>query len=270
MPALLSAGLGRRVVGCRRVEEFDERTEDGAVFALGEVEINGNLDGLRALGRAKRRGIPSALWTAMSVDGLLPPSREEDLGRLLTKTEPVLFEEIALAVSMAEDGWSSGVSKYLGAHPQILGKESVSSLDQISPLCRLVQGGLDGDLRGWRRLRLVLDELLSNAIHHSPAGAAHLEWGCDSMRHVFVVRDGAGTFSPAEALRLLDRHLRGEGLLDPRGRGLHLSRIYADRLYATVVPGEATEVAAVFWNTPGIHEGFKPVWMLEARPAGKD
>jgi anti-sigma regulatory factor (Ser/Thr protein kinase) len=191
------------------------------------------------------------------------------LGLLLTKTDPVLLEEISLAVSLTEDGWSPGVAKYLGATPEVFGHETAASLEQVAGLCRHVQGGLDGSLRGWRRLRLVLDELLSNAIHHSPAGAAQLEWGRDATRHVFVVRDEAGTFSPAEALRLLDRHLRGEGLLDPRGRGLHLSRIYADRLYATTVPGKVTEIAAVFWNTPGIHEGFKPVWMMETKLSGR-
>jgi len=173
-------------------------------------------------------------------------------------------------VCLSERGWSPGLGKYLGPGARVLGQESAGAIGQVAPLCRHVQQGLDGILRNGRRLRLVLDELLSNAIHHSPAGGAVLEWGQDAVRHVFVVRDEAGTLSPPEVLRLLDRHLRAEGLLDPRGRGIHLSRIYADRLYATVVPGRATEIAAVFWNTPGTHEGFKPVWLLETKLAGKD
>ncbi len=270
LPPLLGAVLSRPVHGCRTVDELIERAEDGAAFALGEVEIAGGLDGLRALGKLRRKGIPVALWTSTAVDGLLPPATKEGIGLLLTKTQPFLLEEIAMAVNLSERGWSPGLSKYLGAGSQILGQELAGSLGQVASLCRHVQEGLDGILRTGRKLRLVLDELLSNAIHHSPAGGAVLEWGRDSVRHVFVVRDEAGTLSPPEVLRLMDRHLRAEGLLDSRGRGIHLSRIYADRLYATVVPGRVTEIAAVFWNTPGTHEGFKPVWLLETKLAGKD
>ncbi|HXP90465.1 MAG TPA: hypothetical protein VN931_06010 [Fibrobacteria bacterium] len=266
---LLGASLSRPVVGCRTVDELVDKARSGAAFALGEVEIAGGLDGLRALGRLRREGIPVALWTSTAVDGLLPPALEEGLGLLLTKTQPLLLEEIALAVHLSERGWTPGIGKFLGKGAVVMGRESANSLTQVSALCRQVQSGLDGVLRLGRRLRLVLDELLSNAIHHSPGGCAALEWGRDAVRHVFVVRDEAGTLSPPEVLRLLDRHLRAEGLLDPRGRGLHLSRIYADRLYATVVPGRATEVAAVFWNSPGAHEGFKPVWLLESRFAGR-
>lgn len=262
---LLGAALSRPVLACRTADELIENARDGAAFALGEVEIAGGLDGLRALGRLRKQGIPVALWTSTAVDGLLPPAQEEGLGLLLTKTQPLLLEEIALAVDLSERGWTPGIGKYLGNGAEVMGRSSASSLNEVSAICRQVQSGLDGVLRLGRRLRLVLDELLSNAIHHSPAGCAMLEWGRDSVRHVFVVRDEAGTLSPPEVLRLLDRHLRAEGLLDPRGRGLHLSRIYADRLYATVVPGKGTEIAAVFWNTPGAHEGFKPVWLLESR-----
>ena len=270
LPPLLGAALSRPVQGCRTVDELMERASHGAAFALGEVEISGGLDGMRALGRLRRQGVPVALWTSTAVDGLLPPASEEGIGLLLTKTQPLLLEEIALAVSLSEKGWSPGLGKYLGAGARILGQESAGTLGQVASLCRHVQQGLDGILRNGRRLRLVLDELLSNAIHHSPAGGAVLEWGQDTVRHVFVVRDDAGTLSPAEVLGLLDRHLRAEGLLDPRGRGIHLSRIYADRLYSTVVPGRVTEIAAVFWNTPGTYEGFKPVWLLDTKLAGKD
>lgn len=265
----LGSALRREVVSCRSVEELLARAREGASFALGEVELSGRLDGLRALGLLRRQGIPSALWTSMSVDGLLPPAIQEGLGLLLTKTRPSLVQEVALAVSITENGWTPGIGKYLGPGAQVLGREPIGSIGHVSALCRQVQGGLDGVHRHGRRLRLVLDELMSNAAHHAGEGAAVLEWARDEDRHVFVVRDSSGTLSTLDAMRLMDRHLRAEGLLDPRGRGLHLSRIYADRLYATVVAGQATEIAAVFWNSPGAHEGFKPVWLLEARAAGR-
>lgn len=262
----LGAALERDVLPCRTAEELLERGRDGASFALSEVEISGRLDGLRALGALRRKGVPVALWTSMSVDGLLPPAIEEGLELLLTKTRPRLLEEIALAMSLHERGWTPGISKFLGVGSELLGSRRVEAIDEVAAACGHIQSGLDGALRQGRRLRLVLDELLSNAVHHG-GGCAVVEWGRDASRHVFVVRDETGGLVPADAMRLMDRHLRAEGLLDPRGRGLHLSRIYADRLYATVVPGRATEIAAVFWNQPGAHEGFKPVWLLKARSA---
>lgn len=265
----LGAALSREVVGCRSAAELLERAKDGASFALGEVEISGRLDGVRALGEMRRWGIPAALWTSMSVDGLLPPALQEGLELLLTKTRPWLLEEIALALELSEEGWRPGIGKYLSPSAEILGTESVEGIGRIGTLCRTIQSGLEGVHREGRRLRLVLDELMSNAVHHAH-GEAVVEWGRDASRHVFLVRDGSGALVPAEAMRLMDRHLRAEGLLDPRGRGLHLSRIYADRLYVTVVPGQSTEIAAVFWNAPGAHEGFKPVWLLEARSAGRN
>ena len=263
----LGSALEREVVGCRSARELLERADQGAAFVLGEVELASRLDGLRALGALRRRGVPAALWTGMSVDGLLPPALQEGLQLLLTKTRPCLLQEIDLAIRTVEVGWTPGIGKFLGSGAEILGCDSAVDIGQVSGLCRRVQAGLEGVHRQGRRLRLVLDELLSNAVHHG-GGDAFLEWGRDDFRHVFVVRDGRGSLAPADAMRLMDRHLRAEGLTDPRGRGLHLSRIYADRLYATVVPGVTTEVAAVFWNAPGSFEGFKPVWLLEARAAG--
>ena len=238
-------------------------------MVIGEVAFSEDFDGLDALGKLQAKGIPVVVWTARSIDELVGPARAAGLGVVAAKTSPLLLDELALAWKLYSRGWEPGLSKFMGAGSEILGNEKVAALDQVSALCRRVQSGLEGSLATSRRLRLVLDELLSNAIHHSPSGAATLFWGRDKSKHVFSVRDQSGTLLPDETMRLLERHIRGEGLLDSRGRGLHLSRIYADRLYVNVVPGKVTEVAAVFWNQIGAHQGFKPVWMLQTNLASE-
>jgi len=260
---LLANRLGVKVVSCRTVREAFAALETETVgMVVGESALETDFDGLEALSAIQSTGIPVVVWTARSVDELVAPARALGLGVVTAKTTPLLLDELSLAWKLCTVGWSPGLEKFLGTGAQVLGEEAASELVQVSSLCRKVQASLETPLSSSRRLRLVLDELLSNAIHHSPHAAATIRWGRDATKHVFSVQDPSGILEPDETMRLLDRHIRGEGLLDSRGRGLHLSRIYADRLYVNVVPSVATEVVAVFWNQIGAFQGFKPVWML--------
>jgi anti-sigma regulatory factor (Ser/Thr protein kinase) len=260
---LLANRLGVRVVSCRTVKDAFAALETGNVgMVVGEAALERDFDGLEALSAIQAQGIPVVVWTARSVDELVAPARTLGLGVVTAKTTPLLLDELALCWKLRLKGWAPGLEKFLGTGAQVLGEDQASALVQVSSICRKVQASLETPLSTSRRLRLVLDELLSNAIHHSPEAAATIRWGRDSTKHVFAVQDPSGILEPDETMRLLDRHIRGEGLLDSRGRGLHLSRIYADRLYVNVVQSRATEVVAVFWNQTGAFQGFKPVWML--------
>lgn len=267
---LLASRCGCTIEECRQPQQLPERLLAPPDLVVGETEFLEAGDTLEMLAEVRRHGVPAFLWTSHEVDGLLTRCRTGNLPMLLTKTSPLLLDEIALAIRLQLEGYVPGIGKYLGGGACGLGREDVSTLNQVGKLCRHVQSTLEGPLSSSRRLRLVLDELISNALHHSSSCAAHLEWGMDHQKHVFVIKDASGSLDALEAMRLLDRHLRGEGLMDPRGRGLHLSRIHADRLYATVVPGKVSEIVAVFWNTPGAFQGAKPIWFLETYAARED
>jgi anti-sigma regulatory factor (Ser/Thr protein kinase) len=265
---ILANRLDVKVVSCRTVEEAFAALKSGGIdMVVGEAALTRDFDGLEALSAIQAQGVPVVVWTSRSVDELVGPSRALGLGVVTAKTAPLLLDELALLWKLRSEGWTAGLSKFLSTGIQLLGEENIDALIHVSSLCRKVQASLETPLATSRRLRLVLDELLSNAIHHSPQGAATIRWGRDQTKHVFSVLDPSGVLEPDETMRLLERHIRGEGLLDSRGRGLHLSRIYADRLYVNVVPAVATEVAAVFWNQTGAFQGFKPVWMLRTGPA---
>lgn len=263
LASVLATCLERPVKLCSSPEAFLESLAGNVALAIAEPTFRDPSDGLECLALARKRGIHTIVWSGKEVDSCLAQCRASGLSMLLAKTAPLLVEEVSLALSFMERGIQPGLGKYLEPHHKILGRDEVSNLHQVGKVCRHVQSELDGPLSTSRKLRLVLDELLSNALHHSARDLAHLEWGADAHKHVFLVRDDAGSLQPDEALRLLDRHLRGEGLMDPRGRGLHLSRIHADRIYATVVPSRMTELAAIFWHSPGFYQGPKPVWFLE-------
>lgn len=254
----LSARLGVDVAvlglaDSARAQELAELGELDAV--LGEAAY------LDDLARFAAKAVPCALWTSSNVDDLIAPARAAGLSLIATKTHPLLLDEILMALGNWCDGLGSGVERYLSKDMVRLGAMLIEQPSGVAEACRTILASLSGTLGSSRRLRLVLDELMTNTLHHGGGAAATVEWGSDGTKHVFLVRDPAGRLSPDETLRLLDRRLHGEGLHDPRGRGLHLSRIYADRLYVSVVPGLSTESAAVFWNRPGAYQGYKPVWI---------
>jgi len=261
LPRALSVRLGSR----GRVFDLSERDEAREFAATGRLHAAfGEAAYLADLAELRAMGIPCGVWTSRSVDDVVFAARAAAVSVIVSKTHPILLDELLMATESWVDGFCPGVAKYLAEDGVAGGGFDVHHPDQVADCCRAVISTLPGTLGGSRRLRLVLDELMTNTLHHGGGVAARVEWGSDGVRNVFVVRDQAGALVPDEALRVLDRHLHGEGLQDRRGRGLHLSRIYADRLYVSVVAGRMTESAAVFWNHPGAFQGFKPIWILSA------
>lgn len=237
-----------------------------AMARAGELDaVLGEASHLADLAVFASMDVPCGLWTSTNVDDLIGPARAAGVSLIATKTSPLLLDEILMALGNWIEGLGAGVERYLSMDGIRLGAMVIEKPSGVADACRSILGSLSGPLGDSRRLRLVLDELMTNTLHHGGGAAATVEWGSDGIKHVFLVRDPAGRLSPDETLGLLDRRLRGEGLLDPRGRGLHLSRIYADRLYVSVVPGMSTESAAVFWNHPGAYQGHKPVWVQKIK-----
>ncbi|MFH0919575.1 MAG: hypothetical protein V1913_04380, partial [Fibrobacterota bacterium] len=58
------------------------------------------------------------------------------------------------------------------------------------------------------------------------------------------------------------RHIKGEGILDDSGRGLFMSRIFADRLIINIDPGKKTEMIVLNYRS-SIYQGFKPLYINE-------
>ena len=267
LPKAMSVRLGDqgRVLDATQMDLALEWADQGRLDAVfGEAASLGDLV------RFVSRGVPCGIWTSRSVDELVEPAREAGISLLASKTHPIFLEEILMAAGAWADGFRPGLAKYLQPGAAATGSLEVSEASDVAGVCRQVLSTLPGAIGSSRRLRLVLDELLTNSLHHGGGVPARLEWGGDDVRFAFVVRDSAGRLVPDEAMRVLDRHLHGEGLQDARGRGLHLCRIYADRLYVSVVPGRLTESAAIFWNRPGAYQGYKPIWILSTDRVKED
>lgn len=267
LPKAMSVRLGDqgRVLGATEIALAEKLASEGALDA-----VFGEASYLADIARFRSQGVPCGIWTSRSVDELVEPARDAGISLIASKTHPIYLEEILMAAEAWNDGFRPGLAKYLQSTASATGSLEVATAADVAGVCRQVLASLPGAIGASRRLRLVLDELLTNSLHHGGGVPARLEWGGDGIRFAFVVRDSAGRLVPDEAMRVLDRHLHGEGLQDARGRGLHLSRIYADRLYVSVVPGVLTESAAIFWNRPGSYQGYKPIWILSTDRVKED
>jgi len=83
-----------------------------------------------------------------------------------------------------------------------------------------------------------------------------------SEKYGVSVLDTSGKLTKETVLYKIDRHIHGEGLMDEDGRGLHMSRIYSDRLIINIKKNVATE--AIFLNyLTDKYKGFKPLYINE-------
>ena len=74
--------------------------------------------------------------------------------------------------------------------------------------------------------------------------------------------DQQGTLTRDMVLYKIDRHIRGEGVLDDDGRGLFMTRVFADRLIINIAPKKKTEII-IFNYRDKLYKGFKPLYINE-------
>jgi hypothetical protein len=90
-------------------------------------------------------------------------------------------------------------------------------------------------------------------------------WGFDSEKYGISIVDNQGRLTKETVLYKIDRHVRGEGMLDDSGRGLHMSRLFADRMFINIMPGKKTEVIIMNYF-PAKYQGHKPLYINEVAP----
>jgi hypothetical protein len=84
----------------------------------------------------------------------------------------------------------------------------------------------------------------------------------DSEKYGISVSDTSGKLTKQQVLDKIDRHINEEGLLDEDGRGLHISRIYSDRLIINIKKNVATEAIILNYLNEK-YKGYKPLYINE-------
>ncbi|HEX4451231.1 MAG TPA: hypothetical protein VH143_10195 [Kofleriaceae bacterium] len=187
---------------------------------------------------------------------------------LLVHPMPVLAEELTITAHKLMLGDLFGVEKYLlwGTRLHETTLERASQRMAIVAELEAELGRRGQSARVARMVRLVADELISNAVHNAPvddAGVHYLadrardaeltlagrqrvrvRWGCDARYVAVEVNDDFGSLDRDTALASLGKQAIREG---GGGAGLGVAIAYrsCDHLVFNLAPGRRTEVIAL-------------------------
>jgi CheY-like chemotaxis protein len=222
-----------------------------------------------------------ALITGYDIDGYMRMAKQHNISNIIPKTMPFNFDEFQSIVSGLISENIFGLDRYLGEGAKICSQYVVKSVPQIGD----VQNAVLKDIAVFHKpdlfVRILLEELITNAVYHAPVddsgnkkyaklSAVTLEdhevvtvmVGSDKEKYGIAVKDTSGKLTKEQVLFWLDRHIHGEGILDEHGRGLHMSRMYADRLIINIKKDTATEVIVLNYFDEK-YKGYKPLYINE-------
>ncbi|MDR2577608.1 MAG: response regulator [Chitinispirillales bacterium] len=276
-------------------DKFDVVTADGALEAL-EILEHGHFDlvvsdvnmpnmaGPDFLSEVQRRhpAIKRALLTSSNTDDYIMFARQSAISSIIPKTIPFNFAEVERIITGLLTGEIFGLVRYLRRDDGVIAEKFCikSSVDARAVRDAIISR-IEEKFQDAGDTLMVLDEILANAIYHAPMGAGgsekyhlfaevelepeeyvYVEFGYDSEKYAFSVLDWSGTLTRDTVLSKMERQVTGEGYMDDSGRGLHICRLFADRLIINVERGKRTEV--IIMNYTGEkYRGFKPVYINE-------
>jgi hypothetical protein len=71
-----------------------------------------------------------------------------------------------------------------------------------------------------------------------------------------------GRLTKETVLYKIDRQITGEGMLDDSGRGIHMSRLFSDRMIINIAPKSKTEFILMNYFSHK-YRGYKPLYINE-------
>jgi CheY-like chemotaxis protein len=225
--------------------------------------------------------IKAALITSYNIDDFIGMAKRYGISEIIPKTVPFNFTELETMVARLVSGDIFGLRKYLLSGATMFGPHKISSSTQGRRVReRLVKTftlmfGSPGDMK------LMLDEILTNAIYHAPHNPdgtekypeltdiqlqpdeyVQVEWGYDLEKYGVSVIDKQGKLTKETILSKIERQIAGTGLLDDSGRGLHISRMLSDRLIINLQKNVRTEVILMNYISKK-YQGYKPLYINE-------
>ena len=231
--------------------------------------------------RETRPGIKTALITAYNTDDYIRLAKENGISNIIPKSTPFNFDEFNSIVHGLVTEGVFGLANYLLSDFQVRGEHSVRSSREIARVEQQILEELKAFCEPEPFVQILLEELITNAVYHAPVDqngkekyekhsdvdleeeeAVKITVGVDSEKYGVSVTDTSGKLTKEQVLYRIDRHLHAEGVLDENGRGLHMSRLYADRLIINIKPNVATEVIFINYFIKK-YQGYKPLYINE-------
>jgi len=275
-------------------DRFTVHTAENADRAL-EILAAGNIDliisdinmpgmkgyDLLRIARQKYPHVKSALLTAYNTDDYIRLARENDISNIIAKSTPFNFDEFSAIVYSLVTESIFGLERYMLPDYRILAEYVVRSSSQIGAVEENIISAISRFYTPEPFVQILLEELITNAVYHAPVDqsgkekyekhsrvdlqeheAVRATLGMDSEKYGVSVMDTSGKLTKEQVLFRIDRHVHAEGVLDESGRGLHMSRLYADRLIINIKKNESTEVIFINYIDKK-YKGYKPLYINE-------
>jgi CheY-like chemotaxis protein len=221
------------------------------------------------------------LITAYNIDDYIRVAKEYGISNIIPKTIPFNYNELGVIIDGLLTENIFGLDRYLLRDQRLEAQLCIRASEEAKVVHEKITAmiterfGTSGDFK------LIMDEMITNAIYHAPTNPGgekkyeeyvpivldpseyvYVHYGYDSEKYGVAVIDNQGRLKKETVLYKIDRHLRGEGMLDDSGRGIHMSRLFADRLIINIHPQKKTEV--IFMNYfSNKYSGYKPLCINE-------
>ncbi len=222
----------------------------------------------------------TVLMTSYNIDDYIRMAKDYRISNIMPKTTPFNFDELSRLVENLTAEEIFGIKKYLKPEVQIIKTYEIKSSTEVEKIEDEIVKIVEERYGKSKFLKMLLEEIISNAIYHAPMVNDHekyekhsevnlepteyvdVEFACDDEKYAIAIVDKSGKLTTRTILYKLDRHIHADGLFDEDGRGLHMSRIYSDRLIINIKPNLKTEIIIINY-TKEKYKGFKPLYINE-------
>ena len=225
--------------------------------------------------------IKTALITSYNTDDYVRMAKENNIANIITKSTPFNFDEFNSVVHSLVTENIFGLENYLLPDWKLINEFQLDKSSDIGCTEEQILSDISKFYEPEPYIQILLEELITNAIYHAPldddgnvkyekhsnitlaeSEVVKIQLGMDAQKFGVSVVDTSGNLTKERVLYKLDRHIHGEGILDENGRGLHMSRLYADRLIINIKKDVTTEVIFLIY-TEKKYKGFKPLYINE-------
>jgi DNA-binding NarL/FixJ family response regulator/anti-sigma regulatory factor (Ser/Thr protein kinase) len=274
-----------------RYHVFTAENATGAFELLGREKVDlvisdinmPGMKGYELLRQVKQKypGIKTALITAYNTDDYVRMAKENGISNIIVKSTPFNFDEFNSVVHSLVTENIFGLANYLLPDYRIVSQYVLNGSAQIGETEEKILAEISKFYKPEPFVQILLEELITNAVYHAPVDnkgqvkykkhsdvaledgeMVRIVLGIDSEKYGVSVTDTSGKLTKETVLYRIDRHVHDEGILDESGRGLHISRLYADRLIINIKKNQATEV--IFLNyIDKKYKGYKPLYINE-------